>query len=65
MQDLILVRQNAFIEISTGDSDITVLPVSVELEFRSAFRDGIRTLFGQSQEFAGEWHDVRAHVGEC
>jgi hypothetical protein len=44
--DKIQINQNIMIEIKEPNSDLTIVPIALNLEFLAKFRDGPKYLFG-------------------
>ena len=44
--DKIQITQNIIIEIKEPNSDLTIVPIALNLEFLAKFRDGPKYLFG-------------------
>lgn len=44
--DKIQINQNIMIEIKEPNSDLTIVPIGLNLEFLAKFRDGPKYLFG-------------------
>ena len=53
--DKIEIKQNGFLEFKDGNSDSTIIPIEFQFDFLSAFRKGIGSIHGPTQEHAGEW----------
>ena len=56
--DKIEIHQNFFIEFKTEDSDITILPLEVNVDFLARLRTGPMFLYGATQEVSGEMLDA-------
>jgi hypothetical protein len=46
MMDKISIDQNIFIEIKSGDSDLTIIPIYINYEFLAKQRTGPKFLYG-------------------
>lgn len=64
--DKIEIRQNWFVLITDGKSDLTVLPIEVQLDFPSKFRRGIGGKGGYTQEVPKiEFTNLRIELKDC
>ena len=62
------ITQNLFLEYHGGtDKDqITIIPVEIEINFLAAFRRGMGSRNGHTQEFGGKWrHPFKIEMKPC
>ena len=62
------ITQNLFLEYHGGtDKDqITIIPVEIEINFLAAFRKGMGSRNGHTQEFGGKWrHPFKIEMKPC
>jgi hypothetical protein len=63
--DKIEIKQNGFVELKTDTSDITILPVSVNVDFLAKLRMGPQFLYGPTQEVRSRMLGVSLEFQEC
>ena len=63
--DKISIHQNVFLEIKDKNTDLTIVPMSLNWEFLAKERMGARYQYGQVQEFKTEHYLVDVQVHEC
>jgi len=44
--DKITVKQNVFMEVQEGNSDLTIIPIAINVEFLATMRPGPNYLYG-------------------
>jgi hypothetical protein len=63
--DKISIHQNVFIEVQEGNSDLTIIPIAINVEFLAAMRKGPKYLYGQIHEYKFEFLDSQVSMQEC
>lgn len=65
LMDKVDFKQSIFIEISEPGTDITVIPVTFELQFLAKLRKGPDYRMGHTQEFKAEYVNMKLEMQEC
>ena len=65
MLDKISFQTNLFVQISQGDSDLTILPISFSFNFLAKTRLGPKFMYGDTQELKTEYLDLNLEVQPC
>lgn len=65
--DHISIKQNIFIQIKEkeSNSDLTMVPIELEIRFDAKIRKGMMMKYGWTQEVKFEFKDVRLQVKDC
>lgn len=65
MMDKIQVHQNLLFAFQEAGQDVTVLPLSINLDFLSKWRPGAGFKYGKTQEFKFEFLDMQVALQDC
>jgi hypothetical protein len=66
--DQIELKQNIFLEYTDPklkNSDRTIIPIEFQFDFYGLFKQGIGSIHGPTQEFAGAWKWYQFQLSEC
>ena len=63
--DKIEVQTNLYVQVKQGDSDLTIIPITVKYDFLALLRRGPKYIYGPTQELKAEFISFDLDVEEC
>jgi hypothetical protein len=63
--DKVKALVNVFVEVSEPGTDLSIIPVTLNLEFLTKDRPGPRYMYGPTRERKFEFISLDMEVGEC